>query len=310
MQNSSNLAPIVLFVYNRLDHTRQTVEALSRNQLAEKSELYIFSDGPKNEQAKVKVNQVREYIKDIKGFKSVNITEREINLGLANSVITGVTDIVNKYGNVIVLEDDIVTSSDFLLYMNKALCFYENEKKVFSITGYSITTNSKNNILEDNYFIKTAECWSWATWADRWRYFDSEAKGWNELSSNIKLRYKFNFNNAYDYYGMLKQQMNNGINSWAIRWYWSVFNKSGLTLHPRKTIVQNIGLDGTGIHCGETEIKGNVLSEYKASLNFPSEIYEKPEIRAEVIRIMKEDNRNILRKVASKIKRTIKFILK
>src|SRR3989339_698479 len=138
------LSPIVLFVYNRLEHTRKTIEALQKNELAKDSELFLYSDGPKNEENIKKVNEVRKYINSIDGFKKVKIVEREINFGLARSIIAGVTDIVNKYGKIIVLEDDIVTSPYFLTFMNDALCLYENEEKVMHISGYFFPVENKN----------------------------------------------------------------------------------------------------------------------------------------------------------------------
>ena len=132
----NKLSPVVLFVYNRPEHTKKTIEALQQNHLASESNLYIFSDGCKNENDKIRVEKVREFIQSVKGFKSVSITQREKNLGLANSVITGVSDVINKFGKVIVLEDDLVISPYFLQYMNKALDFYEKEEQVISIHGY------------------------------------------------------------------------------------------------------------------------------------------------------------------------------
>ncbi len=151
------LAPITLFVYNRLSHTKQTINALKKNKLAEQSELIIFSDSFKNSDDKKKVNQVREYIRSIKGFKGVEIIERPDNFGLANSIIDGVTRVVNQYGKVIVLEDDLVTSSFFLEYMNNALLCYEDDPQVISIHGYNYPISD----LPEIFFIKGADCWGW-----------------------------------------------------------------------------------------------------------------------------------------------------
>jgi len=163
------LAPIVLFVYNRPWHMRQTIEALQKNELAEVSELFIFSDGPKSEADKEKVLEVREYIKTIPGFKSVTLIKRERNIGLAQSIITGVTDVINRYGRIIVLEDDMVTSPYFLKFMNEALEFYKDAEKVVCVHGYIYPIEAK---LPETFFLRGADCWGWATWKRGWDLFD------------------------------------------------------------------------------------------------------------------------------------------
>ena len=168
-----SLAPIVLFAYNRLEHLKKTINALQKNILALDSELYIFSDGAKNEETLQQINKVREYIKTITGFKSITIIERKENLGLANSIISGVTEIVNKYGKIIVLEDDMVTSRHFLKYMNDALDYYENENRVIGIHGYIYPVKKE---LPNTFFIKGADCWGWATWKRGWDLFEHDGK--------------------------------------------------------------------------------------------------------------------------------------
>ena len=256
-----NCSPIVLFTYNRLTHTQQTVEALQKNFLASDSDLIIYSDGAKNEQAFSQVNEVREYLKTIKGFKSVSIIERDKNWGLADNIIDGVTEIVNKYGTIIVLEDDMITSQFFLKYMNEALEFYENEQNVISIHGYNYPVKEK---LPDTFFLKGADCWGWATWKRGWNLFEPDGKKlYNEIV-NKKLKNEFNFYNSYDYLNMLKRQCKGKNNSWAVRWYASAFLKNKLTLYPGKSLINNIGLDGSGTHCANgnnlsAELKNNMI---------------------------------------------------
>jgi hypothetical protein len=239
------LAPIVLFVYSRLEHTKKTVEALKENSLAKKSDLIIFSDAPKNEKAKKSVEEVRKYIHSIKnGFKSIKIVERKENFGLANSIIDGVTKIVNKYDRIIVLEDDLVTSKYFLNFMNDSLQFYENESKVISISGYIYPISG----LPQTFFLKGADCWGWATWKRGWRLFEKNGKKLLKQIETKKLNDEFDFNNSYPFTQMLKDQVEGKNNSWAVRWYASAFLKNKLTLYPGKSFVQNIGNDSSGVH--------------------------------------------------------------
>ena len=169
---SKNLAPIVLFVYNRPLHTKQTIEALQKNELAKESELFIYSDAPKSSEVQSDVDEIREYIKSINGFKKVTIVERDENWGLANSIIDGVTKIVNEYGKIIVLEDDLVTSPYFLRFMNDSLARYETEERVWHISGYSQPFNKLN--IKEHFFIKPTTCWGWGTWLNRWNFFKKD----------------------------------------------------------------------------------------------------------------------------------------
>ena len=247
---ASQLSPIALFVYNRLSHTIRTVEALKANILAAESELFIFADGVKNEESRAKVAEVREYIKTISGFKKVTVEEKENNVGLANSIISGVTKIVNKYEKVIVVEDDLVTSKYFLQYMNDGLDFYENEEKVISIHSYIYPV--KRN-LSETFFIKGADCWGWATWKRGWNLFNPDGKFLLEQLKAKNLTKKFDFDGRYSYTKMLEDQIAGKNNSWAIRWYASAFLADKLTLYPGKSLVVNIGFDGSGTHCGSSE---------------------------------------------------------
>jgi Glycosyl transferase family 2 len=243
-----NLAPIALFVYNRLTHTHRTVDALLKNILASQSDLIIFSDAAKSELQAKAVREVREYIYQIDSFKSVTIVERPINLGLANSIIDGVTSVANQYGRVIVIEDDLVTSPYFLQYMNDGLNVYEKNEEVASVHGYIYPIDS----LPETFFLRGADCWGWATWKNRWSMFEQDgAKLLDELKRR-NLTKRFDFNGTYTYSQMLADQVTGKNNSWAVRWHASAFLKNRYTLYPGKSLVLNIGNDGSGTHCGET----------------------------------------------------------
>lgn len=245
-------SPIALFVYNRLDHTKQTVNALLGNTLSSESDLYVFCDGSKGEGWDNTVQQVRDYIHTIKGFNSVNIVESPKNKGLANSIIEGVNAVLDKHGTVIVLEDDLVTSPYFLQYMNDGLELYRDETSVASIHGYSYPLNNPQE-LPDTFFIRGAFCWGWATWKRAWDFFEVDGSVlYKRIESNEELRYLFNFNDTEDYMLMLEHQIKGVNNSWAIRWYASAFLENMYMLCPSRTFVKNIGMDSTGTHCGKT----------------------------------------------------------
>jgi hypothetical protein len=258
------IAPIVLFVYNRPAHTQKVIESLKNNLLAAKSDLIIFSDGPKNEQAVQTVKAVRKYLREINGFNSIRIVENDSNQGLAHSIIKGVSDVVNRYGNIIVLEDDILTSPFFLDYMNEGLEIYKDDEDVISIHGYMYPHKED---LPDTFFIKGADCWGWATWKRGWDLFDSDA---NKLLFQLrerKLTKQFDFNGAYPFTKMLEYQGKGKIDSWAIRWNAVAFLNDKLTLYPGKSLVHNIGNDGSGTHAGNYKFLDVKLDSVKIHLN-------------------------------------------
>jgi len=269
------LSPIVLFVYNRPWHTKQTIEALQKNELANESELFIYSDAPKNKEAEEKVEEVRAYIKNLDGFKEVTIIERDKNWGLANSIIDGVTKIVNEYGKIIVLEDDLVTSSYFLRFMNDALEFYKDEEKVMHISGYIYPID--NISLDDTYFIKPTSCWSWATWDRAWRYFTKDTDYYIEVFDRKMIK-DFNLNNSYDYFSQIVSNQKGRLNTWAIFWYASVYLQNGLSLHPKDSFAKNIGHDGEGVHCAKSSLFDVELIE-RYPIYFTNKIEENNEAR-------------------------------
>ncbi len=241
------LSPIALFVYNRPWHVRQVIDVLRKNDLAADSELIIFSDGLKDEETRVKVEEVRQYLKTITGFKKIQIHEQKENQGLANSIINGITKVVNEYGRVIVLEDDLVTSPYFLRYMNEALSLYEQDSRVISIHGYVLPVKSR---LPETFFIKGADCWGWSTWKRGWDLFENNGSLLFEELKNRNLTKAFDFNGTHPFTEMLKSQIAGKNNSWAIRWCASAFLNNKLTLYPGRSLVCNIGNDETGTNWG------------------------------------------------------------
>lgn len=298
-----NLAPIVLFVYNRPLHTRQTIEALKNNILADQSDVVVFSDAAKTRASLGSVQEVRDYLKDIDGFKSVRIVEREENWGLARSIIHGVTEIVNQYGKVIVLEDDIVTAPNFLQFMNRALDFYEKEKEVWHISGWNYPIDSQG--LEEAFLWRVMNCWGWATWKDRWAHFE---KNTDKLlvEYNREDIYRFNLDNAHDFWSQVKMNKSGRIDTWAIYWYATIFQKNGLCLGPTESLVQNVGFDGSGTHCGSSNTMEVSLSQ-KNNHELPLAMVENEEAVKRIRHFLIKSRRSFARRVAGKIKRLVTF---
>ena len=252
----SKYAPIIVFVYNRPDHTKRLIESIKVNKEAKDTDIFFFSDAAKitgdesiDVDCKEKVQCIRDYLQGLDGFNSVKIIYRDHNVGLAENIISGVTSVINEYGSAIVLEDDLLVSSAFISYMNEALARYKDQENVYSISAYSFLPHCRKNIKNSQtYFLPITCSWAWATWDDKWEKFDKDAQGWEILNYDKVKRSVFNFEDTVDYYSMLKAQMSGGIESWAIRWYWSVFNHQGLTLYPIVSYVDNEGFDGSGVH--------------------------------------------------------------
>jgi hypothetical protein len=247
MQQS--LSPVCLFTYNRPDETTQTVKALKKNYLAPQSDLYVFSDGPKNASAAPGVEKVREFINRLSGFRSVTLFESETNKGLADSIISGVSQIINRHGRVIVVEDDLVSSPNFLDFMNGALDFYSINDRVFSLSGYSMDLPSLRDYPADFYAGYRASSWGWATWKDRWEGVDWEVKGYDRFRYDIFQQLRF-MRGGSDMPRMLRKQMNGRIDSWAIRWCFDQFSKDMVTIFPARSKIINIG---TGLHATHTK---------------------------------------------------------
>ncbi len=248
------LAPIILFVFNRPEHTRKTLLSLKENELAKDSLLIIYVDGLKfnsTEEQKERNEAVKKVIREEVWCKEVVIIESENNKGLAKSIVDGVTENVRKYGKVIVLEDDLITDRFFLKFMNDGLDMYEFEDSVACISGYIYPVK---NILPNTFFIKGADCWGWATWERSWNLYDDNGSRLLEQLEDKKLSFDFNFFNSYPYIDMLKDQIDKKNNSWAILWYASAYLRNKLTLYPGKSLIQNIGIDGSGIHSGESNL--------------------------------------------------------
>jgi len=302
IKNDDNLAPIVLFVYNRPWHTQQTIEALQKNELANESELFIYSDEAKNEDARKSVDEVRNYIDSVDGFKKVTVIKREKNWGLANSIIDGVTKIVNEYGKIIVLEDDLVTSPYFLKFMNEALEFYADEEKVFTVSGYS-DIDIPADYLDEVYFAHISTSWGWSTWKREWNSVNWDINSYDKIMDNNDLYIDFIKKVGKPRLQMLKMQKDGKIDSWAVRRLFTQLLQSKMTIFPIFSLVSNIGHDGSGVHCGKDE---NLNKKYLLT-NKEIKIFAKFKINNRINKIIfKKNHITLLQRVINKLKRVIK----
>lgn len=277
------LAPIALFVYNRPEHTRRTISYLQKNLLADESRLYIFSDAARTREDLPGVEEVRQLISKIEGFKSVHIIERAENLGLANSIISGVTQLVNEYGKVIVFEDDLLSSQHTLRYFNQALQRYEQEDKVMHIGAYMYPLADRS--LPETFFYRAATSWGWATWARAWKHFEPDIDLLMGQFDQEKIK-RFSIDGTMNFWKQVVEFKAGKNNSWAIRWYASIFLKNGLTLNPSKSLIHNIGHDGSGVHSNKEDIY-NVNIARKPVNEFPKEIREDAKAYSAIKRFLK-----------------------
>lgn len=246
-RNCRNFAPVILFAFNRPSHTHETLLALAADDLAHETNLYVFIDGPRSLGDREKVDQVTQIVSNISGFKTVEIIHRPVNYGLAKNIIEGVGEIISEYGRVIVLEDDILVSPAFLSFMNKGLNYFKANKNVWHISGYVEQIDSERS--DDTFLWRAMDCWGWGTWQDRWQHYEKDAaKLVSQFSEDEILR--FNIEGGYDFWSQVLSNLAGDINSWAIFWYATIFKNKGLCLSPYVSYTQNIGFDGSGVHCG------------------------------------------------------------
>lgn len=247
------LAPIALFVYNRPAHTKKVVEGILANPEAKDSVLYIFADGPKeNASAEnlAKIAQVREYIHTIKGFKEVIIDESEKNRGLAPATIRAMTMVLNKHDRVIMIEDDDYPSPYFLAYENECLEKFKDDKRVWYIVGYCDTKEVKPCECDDVFMTDCGSSWGFGTWRRCWEKTIWDIDDLRGLFQHKSVVYGFN-NYGGPYSSEIMIALLNGRNSsWSIRFGFASYLNKGLAIMPNKSLIVNIGFDGTGTHCG------------------------------------------------------------
>lgn len=272
-----NCAPIVVFCYNRPSHLKTLIESIQLNKEAIDSDLYVFSDGAKNELDIPLVQEIRKYISSLMGFKSIHCIWRENNIGLAKNVISGVSEVFVKYEKIIVLEDDLCVSENFLDYMNQSLAYYKDQPSIFSISGYTAPIEIPSNYQPDVFLFYRINSWGWGTWRDRWEKMDWEIADFEIFIRNNQLRKAFN-RGGEDCTPMLLRQMQGKINSWAIRFNYNCYKKSLLNIYPVISKVSNTGNDGSGTHVKST-------SYYNTSLDIEQKAVQlmMPELDSQIV---------------------------
>lgn len=296
-KNTKDYAPIALFAYKRENHLQKVLESLKKNRECNETDLHVFIDGPKSPQEKEINTSIDKYCKNLKDFKSVNIYNSKSNLGLSRSIISGITKVLLKENKIIILEDDTLVSPNFLEYMNKGLEIYEKEEKVASIHGYIYPIKEK---LPSTFFLKGADCWGWGTWKRAWNKYNNDA---NELLNLLKAHpdlEQFDFEGYGGYLKMLNESRIGINDSWAIKWYASAFLEDMYTLYPGRTLVRNIGVDGTGTHSGINKKVANQKLDVDINIQkIPIEDNEKA--RKAFVKYFKSQNSNLIRKILNKI---------
>ena len=281
----TELAPVALFAYRRPSHFQQTLSALSKNDLASETELFVFSDGAKKRSELADVDEVRRCARSIEGFRSVKVIERAHNLGLARSIINGVNVVCREYGRVIVVEDDLLTHIDFLTFMNHALAHYQDNRRIFSISGFGFSLNHAPSYSYDAFCSYRSSSWGWATWNDRWVMADWDVSDYPSFCTDESRQKLFN-RGGEDLTRMLHLQMMGKLDSWAIRWAYTHFQRDALALYPVRSRVYNIGFDGSGVHCRREVLDQSALPGDKQSVyRFPTEVETCPYLDMQIQRI-------------------------
>ena len=273
----TNCAPIALFVYKRLDLTKQAVQTLQQNHLAARSHLYVFSDAAKSAADEELVSQVRTYTSCIDGFAAVTVIVANENQGCANSVIAGVSKVFERHDRIIVVEDDLIVTPNFLDYMNAALGYYSS-KNIFSISGWGIGLRFDPSDITDVYYLPRESSWGWATWKNRWEGIDWKVSDYSEFKNDKAARHKFDLGGR-DLSRMLDLQMNGRLDSWAIRWCYAQSKTGMLTVYPKLSKVDNMGFGQDATHTSNhPNLKVRLDDTDRTTFNFSSPIEIAPDL--------------------------------
>lgn len=306
-----NLSPIVLFVYNRPWHTQRTVEALQKCELAAESDLYIFADGPQKNASEEVLNQVaevRQYIHSIDGFQSIQIEESPYNIGCADSIIKGVSKIIDKHGDAIIMEDDIVAHPFFLRFMNDALNSFKHDKRIFCISATMENFPIPSTYIMDVFLTYRTGSWGWATWSDRWKMVNWNIHNYPIIKYPTKKQIKHFCRGGDDLWPMLNSQLRGEIDAWDIRYCYNMSLLGKLCLRPVKSFVANIGMDNSGTHCGEIQVPLLPLYDNKAyEIRIPCKISINRDITKNIQTVFRQASErvSVFKRLRRRLKRTL-----
>ena len=262
--------PLAIFAYRRPDHLRRLLDSVGACARLGDCAPVIFCDGPRGPDDTAAIETTRAVAREWAAAHDAKVVERPENKGLARSIVEEVAALCAEYGRVIVLEDDLEVSPDFLRFMLAALDHCEEAANVLQISGYMFPVEHPGE--NDAVFLPLATTWGWATWARAWKSFSWEAPGASAQLADADARRRFNLDNSYDYAGLLESRLRGGNDSWGVLWQWAVFASGCAVVHPRTTLVKNHGFDGTGTHCGdETPARAQEFAPLPATIRWPSE---------------------------------------
>lgn len=293
-------APIALFAYRRPEHLERTLAALAANHGARLHDLVIHCDGPKRAEHTASIEATRAVARQLASsghFHSVRVVERADNLGLARSIITGVSDLVRRHDQVIVVEDDLVTTPHFLSYMRDGLATYAAMPEVASIHGFA---HDLGPDMPETFFLRGADCWGWATWRRAWDHFEADGSRLLAQLEARRLTCDFDLGGAMPFTSMLRDQIAGRNDSWAIRWHASAFLAGLHTLHPGRSLVLNIGQDDSGEHCAGTDRLPCVLSDQPVTVR-PMPVSEDTTARSRLASHLRRQN-SLVRRLGGRIR--------
>jgi GT2 family glycosyltransferase len=306
--------PVAVFTYNRPAHTRQMLESLAACHRLEDCRVFVFSDGPKTPDQEQAVRETRAVVHDWTRQHPADIVERNENRGLARSIVGGVSELCNRNGRVIVLEDDMMVGPRFLDYMLLALDRYQDDERVCQISGYMFPVRHPSQ--PDAFFLPLTTTWGWATWQRAWRLFQWDVSSALPVLRDAAVRRAFDLDGAYPYSAMLEDCIAQRNDSWGIRWWWSAFVSQKLTLHPRQSLVWVGGFDGTGTHAGRNQHMMSISQSQMASfpwsetLIFPAAVHADRAAMQRIEQYLRSRNKESAGRKLKKIKIRILSLLK
>jgi hypothetical protein len=302
-------APILVFGYNRPVHLQKALLAIEANPESKHSDVYIFLDGPKpGAKNSEKYEACKLVAQQSYSFKSKTIKISPKNLGLANSIKSGIDYVFEFSDRVIVIEDDIILSSSALSFLNQGLTKYATNPIISSLSSYQYPISQH---FDSCVGLRGADCWGWATWIDRWKSVNFDSGSLLAQIESKGLIYDFDLDGAMDYSSMLGLQTQGKIDSWAICWHGSMFLEGKLCLYPPESLSRNIGSDGTGTHSGTHDLFETNLSE-RSHWSFPNSPTESSSFRNSLIQFYRQrmPEPSLLRKLGRKAKGKIHFLRK